>query len=188
MHFLPGDARQLEQVKAFDVQALAAQLETIGARYFVVTLGQNSGFFNSPHAPYDRSTGYAPAERCSARDLPLDLVRALEPKGIKLLLYLPCQTPNEDARAQKAFGIHQGAGDQPIDLEFARKWAQVIQEWSDRYGEKVAGWWFDGGYAHVGFTDEADRRATQRWSGRQTGLLHAQGNHPLCHHALLAGA
>jgi hypothetical protein len=157
MHLLPGDARQLEQVKAFDAQALAAQLETIGARYFVITLGQNSGFFNSPNATYDRITGYAPGERCSTRDLPLDLVRALAPKAIKLLLYLPCQTPNEDARAQKAFGIRQGAGDQPIDLEFARKWAQVIQEWSDRYGEKVAGWWFDGGYAHVGF-DEAIAR------------------------------
>jgi len=104
-------------VKAFDVQALAAQLETIGARYFVITLGQNSGFFNSPNATYDRITGYAPGERCSTRDLPLDLVRALEPKGVKLLLYLPCQTPNPDARAQKAFGIHQGAGDQPIDLD-----------------------------------------------------------------------
>jgi len=157
MHFLPGDARQLEQVRAFDVQALAAQLETIGARYFVITLGQNSGFFNSPNATYDRITGYAPGEHCSTRDLPLDLVRALEPKGIKLLLYLPCQTPNADAHAQKAFGIHQRAGDQPIDLEFARQWAQVIQEWSDRYGENVAGWWFDGGYAHVGFREAIAR-------------------------------
>ena len=73
------------------------------------------------------------------------------------MLYLPCQTPNEDARAQQAFGIRQGAGDQPIDLEFARKWAQVIQEWSDRYGAKVAGWWFDGGYSHVGFKEAVAR-------------------------------
>ena len=29
MHFLPGNPGQLEQVKAFDVQALAAQLETM---------------------------------------------------------------------------------------------------------------------------------------------------------------
>jgi hypothetical protein len=153
MHFLPGDAAGLARVKEFDVEALSRQLETLGARYFVITLGQNSGFFNAPNAIYDRYTGYAPGERCSTRDLPLDLQRALQARGIKLMLYLPCQTPNQDARAQKAFGLAEGKQDQPIDLEFAKKWAQVIQEWSDRYGDKVAGWWFDGGYEHIRFNE-----------------------------------
>jgi alpha-L-fucosidase 2 len=63
------------------------------------------------------------------------------------------QTPNEDARAQKAFGLAQGAKDQPIDLVFAEKWSVVIQEWADRYGAKVSGWWFDGGYAHIQFNE-----------------------------------
>jgi len=153
MHFLPSDAASLARVGEFDVEALSRQLETLGAKYFVITLGQNSGFFISPNAAYDRFTGYSPGERCSTRDLPLDLCRALSPRGIRLMLYLPCQTPNQDARAQKAFGLAQGQRDQPIDLEFAAKWAQVIQEWSDRYGDKVAGWWFDGGYEHVRFNE-----------------------------------
>jgi hypothetical protein len=153
MHFLPSDAASLARVGEFDVEALSRQLETLGAKYFVITLGQNSGFFISPNAAYDRFTGYSPGERCSTRDLPLDLYRALSPRGIRLMLYLPCQTPNQDARAQKAFGLAQGQQDQPINLEFAGKWAQVIQEWSDRYGDKVAGWWFDGGYEHVQFNE-----------------------------------
>ena len=73
MHFLPGDARQLAQVKDFDVEALARQLQNVDAKYFVITLGQNFGYFNSPNATYDRITGYAPGERCSLRDLPLNL-------------------------------------------------------------------------------------------------------------------
>ncbi len=154
MHFLPGDAKGLALVKEFDGEGLARQLETLGAKYFVITLGQNSGFFNSPSAAYERYTGYAAGERCSMRDLPLDLYRALQPTGIKLMLYLPCQTPNQDARAQKAFGLAEGKRDQPINVEFAQKWAQVIQEWSDRYGDKVAGWWFDGGYNSVRFNEE----------------------------------
>ena len=154
MHFLLADAKGLALVQEFDVDALARQLQTLGAKYFVLTLGQNSGYFNSPNAAYDRCTGYAPGERCSMRDLPLDLYQALKPKGIRLMLYLPCQTPNRDARAQRAFGLAQGPRDQPIDIEFARKWAQVIQEWSDRYGDKVAGWWFDGGYDRVRFNEE----------------------------------
>jgi hypothetical protein len=139
MHFLPGDDRGLGLVKAFDVDALAGQLADLGAGYFVITLGQNSGYFNSPNATYDRIAGYAAGERCSTRDLPLDLWRALRPYGIRLMLYLPCQVPNGDTRAQKAFGLDQGPKDQPLDVAFAQKWGQVIQEWSDRYGDRVAG-------------------------------------------------
>ncbi len=154
MHFLPADAAGLAQVNDFDVEALAVQLERAGARYLVFTLGQNSGYLNSPNAAYDRITGYQPGERCARRDLPLDLYGALHRRGLRLMLYLPCQVPNQDARAQKAFGLAQGARDQPIDTPFARQWAEVIHEWSARYGDKVAGWWFDGGYAHIHFNEE----------------------------------
>ncbi len=153
MHFLPADPKGLALVERFDVEALAKQLEKSGARYFVITLGQNSGYFNSPNAAYNRYTGYVPGERCAQRDLPRDLYAALQARKIKLMLYLPCQVPNADARAQKAFGLRQGKQDQPIDLEFARKWGAVIGEWSERYGEKVAGWWFDGAYEHVHFNE-----------------------------------
>ncbi len=158
MHFLPGNPADLEKVKAFDVDKLAAQLEEMGAGYFVLTLGQNSGFYNSPNAAYDKQTGYAPGERCSVRDLPLDLYRALQPKGIRLLLYLPCQVPNQDERAQKAYGLPQGKQDQPLSPAFAEKWSEVIQEWSDRYGDKVSGWWFDGGYEHIHFSETIAER------------------------------
>ena len=158
IHFLPSGNEGLKQVGQFDVKALATQLEEMGAGYFVLTLGQNSGYFNSPNAAYEKRTGYAPGERCSTRDLPLELYQALQPKGIQLMLYLPCQVPNEDARAQKAFGLPEGARDQPLDRTFAEKWSEVIQEWSDRYGDKVAGWWFDGGYEHIHFNDAIAER------------------------------
>ena len=128
MHFLPRNAEQFAKVNDFDVEAVAKQLKGMGARYFVFTLGQNSGWFNAPNATYDRITGYQPGERCATRDLPLDLYRALHAKGIRLMLYLPCQTPNRDIRAQKAFGLPQGPRDQPIDRAFATRWAAVIHE------------------------------------------------------------
>lgn len=154
MHFLPGDTAQFSRVADFDVAALAKQLEWMGAKYFVLTLGQNSGWFNAPNAVYNRITGYQPGERCAQRDLPLDLFHVLQPKGIRLMLYLPCQTPNRDERAQKAFGLPQGPKDQPLDRAFAKQWAEVIREWSVRYGDKVSGWWFDGGYQHIGFNED----------------------------------
>jgi len=154
MHFLPGNPDEFAKVNDFDVEAAAKQLEGMGAKYFMFTLGQNSGWFNAPNTTYDRSTGYPPGERCATRDLPLDLYRALHAKGIRLMLYLPCQTPHLDSRAQKAFGLPQGPRDQPIDLAFAKQWAAVIHEWSVRYGDKVSGWWFDGGYQEIHFNED----------------------------------
>ena len=154
MHFLPG-SNNFASVEAFDVAAVTKQLAGSGVRYFVFTLGQNSGYMNAPNATYERLAGFAPHARCARRDLPLELAAALKPHGIRLMLYLPCQTPNRDLPAIKAFGLPETPvnGDRKIDAAFAQKWAQVIREWSDRYGESVSGWWFDGGYQWVGFND-----------------------------------
>lgn len=155
-HYLTGPKTTAEawnrQVDAFDVPGLAKQLEASGCRYYVLTLGQNSGHFCSPNAAYDRYAGIQPS-KCSRRDLPLEIQAALAPKGVRMMLYLPCQTPNADPAAQKGFGLPQGPADQPLDETFARKWAEVIACWSTRYGKKVSGWWFDGGYAQCRFND-----------------------------------
>jgi hypothetical protein len=179
MHFLPTDAKGLVAVDEFDVSALTRQLKEVGAAYLVFTLGQNSGFFNSPNAVYDQFLGCAAGERCSHRDLPFDLHHALQPEGIRLMLYLPCQAPNQDSRAQRAFGLPEGPKDQPINEEFAYKWAGVIGEWSTRYGDKVAGWWFDGGYKHIRFTEAIARTyadAVKRGNPRALVTLNPDGN------------
>jgi hypothetical protein len=172
IHFLPSGQAGLKQVAQFDVPGLARQLEEVRAGYLVLTLGQNSGFFNSPNATYEKRAGYAPGERCASRDLPLELHRVLHPKGIRLMLYLPCQTPNQDARAQRGFGLPEGPKDQPIDLAFAGKWSEVIQEWADRYGDKVSGWWFDGGYEHIHFNEAiASRYAAAAKHGNPQAIV-----------------
>jgi cephalosporin-C deacetylase-like acetyl esterase len=153
MHFLPQDPKGFALIEKFDVEFLASQLQQAGVKYFVLTLGQNSGYFNSPNATYDRLAEYRAGERCARRDLPLALWQSLHSRGIRLMLYLPCQVPNADPQAQKAFGLPVGKQDQPLSPEFAQKWARVIQEWSDRYGDKVAGWWFDGAYESVHFNE-----------------------------------
>lgn len=153
--FLPSNKNDLETiVKQFDVNYLADQLQESGAKYLIITLGQNSGYYISPNKIYDDYTGYASGEKCSERDLPLDLYKALSKKGIKLILYLPCQVANRDSRAQLAFGLTPYPSNRPVNIDFAMKWSQVIQEWSDRYGEKISGWWFDGGYSELSFNNE----------------------------------
>jgi len=158
MHFLP-DASSFALVDEFDVAAVTRQLADSGVRYLVFTLGQNSGYMNAPNDTYERIAGFAPGTRCARRDLPKELAAALKPHGIRLMLYLPCQTPNRDLEAIRAFGLPEAPEnrDRKLDLEFAKKWAHVIREWSDRYGDAVSGWWFDGGYEWIGFNSQIAR-------------------------------
>ena len=158
MHFLPGEST-FSLVEKFDVPAVAKQLSDSGVRYFVFTLGQNSGYMNAPNHTYERIAGFARGTRCANRDLPKELAAALKPHGIRLMLYLPCQTPNRDLQAIRAFGLPETPvnRDRKLDLAFATKWATVIREWSDRYGDTVSGWWFDGGYEWIGFNSDIAR-------------------------------
>jgi len=129
-------------VDGFDVETLARQLQSVGARYYQITIGQNSGYYLSPNATYDQIVGIQPS-KCSRRDLVADLYEALSKRGIKLLVYLPSGAPGQDQVADAALEWRNGPYP---NREFQGKWEQVIREWSVRWGKKVSGWWFDGCY------------------------------------------
>ena len=126
----------------FDVEGLAKQLESVGAGYYLITIGQNSGYYLAPNATYDKLVGIQPS-KCSRRDLVSDLYEALNKQGVKLIVYLPSGAPAGDQIAVKALEWENGPH---RNLQFQLKWEQVIREWSTRWGTKVAGWWFDGCY------------------------------------------
>ena len=129
-------------VDGFDVERMARQLQSVGAGYCQISIGQNSGYYLSPNAVYDRLTGIRPS-KCSRRDLVTDLYEALHKRGIRLMVYLPSGAPAGDRAADTALGWRNG----PFpNREFQSLWEQVIREWSVRWGSKVAGWWFDGCY------------------------------------------
>lgn len=129
-------------IDGFDAEGIAKQLEAAGAKYYQISIGQNSGYYLSPNTTYDRLTGAA-TSKCSRRDLVADLYEALHKHGIKLMIYLPSGAPAQDKAADAALGWANGPNP---NKDFQRKWEQVIREWSDRWGTKVAGWWFDGCY------------------------------------------
>jgi hypothetical protein len=129
-------------VDGFDVEVLARQLESVGAGYYLITIGQNSGCYLAPNATYDRLAGIKPS-KCSRRDLVADLYEPLNKRGIKLMVYLPSGAPAGDAGARTALQWRNGPYP---NREFQLNWEQVIREWGERWGKKVAGWWFDGCY------------------------------------------
>ncbi|MCX5637037.1 MAG: alpha-L-fucosidase [Planctomycetota bacterium] len=142
------------QVDSFDVKGLADQLEDIGVKYYLITLGQNSGHYCSPNATYDKIVGITPS-KCSRRDLIVDLYKELEPRGIKLIVYLPSGAPAADpvaaGKLKWRWGYSQqwpGGGERTGErlAEFQQNWEAIIREWSLRWGKHVAGWWIDGCY------------------------------------------
>jgi hypothetical protein len=126
----------------FDVEKMARSLESVGAGHYQISLGQNSGFYLSPNGTYDRITGIQPS-KCSRRDLVADLCEPLRRRDIKFMVYLPSGAPAQDKTAVAA--LEWSNGPHP-NKSFQLKWQQVIEEWSLRWGKKVAGWWFDGCY------------------------------------------
>jgi len=145
-HYLTGKDTSVEEwnrrVDSFDTQALARQLESVGAKYYFITLGQNSGHYCTPNATYDKFVGIRPS-KCATRDLIADLYEALHPKGIRLMVYLPAGAPDQDEAAMKALQWQKGPH---RNREFQLKWEAVIREWAERWGRKIEGWWFDGCY------------------------------------------
>ena len=144
-----------DRVDAFDAEGLACQLESVGAPYFFITIGQNSGHYIAPNTAYDKHVGIQPS-KCSRRDLVADLFDVLHARGIELLVYLPSGAPAADPVALSRLGWEWGfEGGWPTWntprtgkrlAEFQKKWEEIISEWSTLWGPKVRGWWIDGCY------------------------------------------
>jgi len=162
VHFLPAGPEWEKAVDDFDVAAFADDAKAAGAKYVLFTLGQNSGYYCSPNATYERLAGYGEHERCSRRDLPMELADALSKRGLRLMLYLPSRSPQQDRKAMA--GLSDVGEWEPAPQEFTRKWSEVIREWSLRYGRKASGWWFDGAYNTRGWDDVSQPQSWRTWA------------------------
>ena len=103
-------------------------------------------YFGWPCAPnrtFDKYTGYEPGERCSRRDLIAELAPELAARGVKLICYYAglngcMQDPKSWA------GLMDDGNDMtPPSTESRRRRIEVLREFTNRYKDTVAGWWFD---------------------------------------------
>ena len=135
-------------VSDFDVEAYAADAASTGAKYAFITMMQGDQHMIAPNARFDALTGYEPGEACATRDLVLDLWAALDKRGLKLGLYWTGDGPARDPKGAAGMGTD---GSPPgRNIEFVKRWSSVLQEYSERYGDKVFGWWVDGCYYSAG--------------------------------------
>ena len=164
LHSLGQSSSWSSCVRAFDVQRFAEAVHQSGAGYVIFTTHQRTRFLIAPNSAFNAVTGYAPGEACASRDLIADLALALARYDIPLMLYWTGNGPSADAQANARMGWKT-----PIDDSWLEKWCVVAEEYGQRYGEQVAGYWVDGCYQKHGGLHYQDAQLERLVRALKTG-------------------
>jgi hypothetical protein len=136
-HFLSAGKWTSEEwnnwVDGVDVEKVADQAKELGAGYVGITLGQNQKFSCAPNPVLDKYWQLKPGQYCARRDLPMDLAKALDKRGIALLLYFATDNQHRMPRPDSFQGTDR-----------YEHWLEVAQWYSDHYGTQCKAWWVDG--------------------------------------------
>jgi hypothetical protein len=144
-----------DAVEVFDVNAFASLLEDMGAGYVVFTLNHAHPHCPAPiHAWEAIHPGWT-----TRRDLIGDIAGALEKRGIRLILYInsPVLTnfgkTGENGLYELTFSEEQ----------FTEIHKNILNEIGSRYGEKLAGYWFDSWYQSLAAYPDVPIEAIYRY-------------------------
>jgi hypothetical protein len=129
-----------EAVNQFQLERFLQDFTATGADWLLFTIGQNSGNYASPNSVIDRLAGKG---HCSQRDLVLEIASGVHRLGKRFIAYLPCEVAGNHT-LHEGFAWNEQEGTDQAD--FQRRWLEVIQEWSERLGPLMDGWWYDGCY------------------------------------------
>jgi hypothetical protein len=144
-----------EAVSAFDVDAFARLTGEIGAAYVIFTLNHAR-----PHCP-------APIQSWEAihpgwttrRDLIGDIESALEKRGIRLILYVNSPVLTNFGKTGET-GLYELTFSEE---QFTEIHKNVLSEIGSRYGEKLAGYWFDSWYQSLAAYPDVPIEAIYRY-------------------------
>ena len=122
-----------EAAKAFDVEKFAKMVdEGMGAKWVIWSITWRGSHFPMPLESVD---AIVPGHTIT-RDLPADLIAALKKRGIKLMFYYHPGHEDETWWAANWKGQNNKA-------YYCKNWQDVMTEIGNRYGDDLAGWFFD---------------------------------------------
>jgi len=139
-----GKVKAWEQkVNDFKLDAFLEAVESSGAKYVVWSITWGEQYISAPIKSLDKIlTG-----RTTTRDLLGEMADALHQRGVKLIFYYhygyDCMH-STDAEWMKAVGGYKADKTMLYD-----NWMNIIAEIGKRYGDKLNGWWFDGGARYL---------------------------------------
>jgi Domain of unknown function (DUF4114)/Alpha-L-fucosidase len=154
MGLIPSsDGTWNQTIANFDVPAFAADVAKTGAAYVIFSIGQTSGYYTSPNNTYLDITKTQPGQYVPTRDLIHEIALELKKINVATMVYLAAEGPTAAPfKILESFPIRSDRADY---ADFRNNFNLVIEEWSKRWGEDVAGWWFDGAWVD-GYTNPVD--------------------------------
>jgi hypothetical protein len=124
-----GKIKPFDQAVAdFPLDRFIEIVEATGAGYVLFTVGHAEPYCPAPLTSWEK---YHPG-KTSKRDLLAEMADALNEKKIKLMCYFPTHVVGKYPKASSE--------------EFTRMTTDILEEFGERYGKKVVGYWFDGFY------------------------------------------
>lgn len=137
-------------VDGFDVKGFADQMAQAKVGWVILCIDDHYFAWScSPNKALSDYTGYAPGQKCSRRDLVMDLAEALNAKGVKLICYFAglngyMKEPKVLAGLSDSGGRGGLNERKPPSAECRRRRLAVLEEYAGRFNDRIAGWWFDG--------------------------------------------
>lgn len=135
-------------VDGFDVKGFANQMAKAKIGWVLFCLDDHYFAWPcSPNSKFNEYTGYRPGQKCSNRDLIMDVAKALNSKGIKLIVYyagLNGYMKEPKVLAGLKDTVRGSTGQTgPPSSESRKRRLEILKEYADRFGTHIDGWWFD---------------------------------------------
>jgi hypothetical protein len=130
-----GSIKKYEDaVNEFDVESFASMVEETGAGYVLFTIGHAESYCPAPIESWEK----VHPGLTTQRDLIEEIANALNERGIRLMCYM---------NGPLAFRFPRRGQSTPEENQaFVDNFTNILTEMGNRYGEKIAGYWFDSWY------------------------------------------
>ncbi|MDF7806312.1 alpha-L-fucosidase [Pontiellaceae bacterium B12219] len=139
-----GPVKAWEQkVNDFNLDGFIQLVEDSGAAYVIWSVTWGNQYISAPIQSLEKII----AGRTTTRDLLGEMADRLHEKGIKLIFYY--HYGYECYHAQDTEWLEAAGGYKADKTELYTNLMNIISEVGTRYGDKLDGWWFDGGARYL---------------------------------------
>lgn len=131
------------KVNDFDLDGFIDFVEDSGAAYVVWSMTWGNQYISAPIESLDAII----AGRTTTRDLLGEMTDRLHEKGIKVIFYY--HYGYECYHSQDVAWLEAAGGTAADKTELYSNLMRILSEVGTRYGDKLDGWWFDGGARYL---------------------------------------
>lgn len=132
-----------QKVKDFDLDQFIERVDASGAAYVIWSVTWGNQYISAPVRSLDELI----AGRTTSRDLLGEMADRLHAKGVRLIFYY--HYGYECYHSQDTAWLEAAGGYKADKTELYANLMKIISELGARYGDKLDGWWFDGGARYL---------------------------------------